>query len=170
MPTHTWADRPTDVTDWLRVTGPIPRRTAFEDTGGDFFLDPDCATRDPIEDDQAAFFDTSAGMVVLLGCGHAGVVNTVHHVRDLTAERPVLAVMGGMHMVAASRERLDRTVDAIRESDVGLLVPAHCTGARAQVRLGSEFPDRWEPCAVGARFEFPIEAGPGRASPPPLRP
>jgi 7,8-dihydropterin-6-yl-methyl-4-(beta-D-ribofuranosyl)aminobenzene 5'-phosphate synthase len=159
----TWTDSVTAVTDWLRVTGPIPRRQAFEDTGGDFYLDSACTTPDPIADDQAAFFETAQGTVVLLGCGHAGAVNTLYHVQEATGGRPILAVIGGMHLVAASRERLDRTVDALRALDVRTLVPAHCTGARAQVRLGSEFPYRWEPCAVGSRFEFPLRAGGARS-------
>ncbi len=150
-----WTDQSARVTDGLRVTGPVPRGTDYEDTGGDFYLDGSCRTADPIEDDQAVFFDTRDGTVVLLGCGHAGVVNTLHHVRELTGGRPIHAVIGGMHLVAASQDRLDRTVETLRELDVGLLAPAHCTGARAQARLGSEFPERWEPCHVGARFEFP---------------
>jgi len=151
----TWTDEATAITDELRVTGQVPRATDYEDTGGDFYLDGTCDTPDPIEDDQAVFFDTRDGTVVLLGCGHAGVVNTLRHIQDLTEGRPIHAVIGGMHLVAASRNRLDRTVEALRELDVGLIAPAHCTGARAQARLAFEFPDRWEPCHVGTRFEFP---------------
>jgi len=150
-----WTDQPVRITDGLQVTGPVPRATGYEDTGGDFYLDGSCRTADPIEDDQAVFFDTRLGTVVLLGCGHAGIVNTLHHVRELTGGRPIHAVIGGMHLVAASQDRLDRTVEALRELNVGLIAPAHCTGAPAQARLGSEFPDRWESCHVGSQFEFP---------------
>jgi 7,8-dihydropterin-6-yl-methyl-4-(beta-D-ribofuranosyl)aminobenzene 5'-phosphate synthase len=66
---------------------------------------------------------------VLLGCGHAGVVNTLHHVQGLTGGRPIHAVIGGMHLVAASPDRLDRTVEALGELDVSLIAPAHCTGS-----------------------------------------
>jgi 7,8-dihydropterin-6-yl-methyl-4-(beta-D-ribofuranosyl)aminobenzene 5'-phosphate synthase len=150
----TWANRDVAITDELRVTGPVPRITDFEDTGGNFYLDGACRTPDPIQDDQAVFFDTQDGTVVLLGCGHSGVVNTLGHVKELTRGRPVHAVIGGTHLVTASDARLDKTVEALRELDVGLLAPAHCTGPRAQARLGSEFPDRWEPCHVGRRFDF----------------
>jgi len=151
----TWTDAPVAVTDTIRVTGGVPRATDFEDTGGDFFLDSDCKTPDPIEDDQAVFFDTLLGTVVLLGCGHAGVVNTLRHVRELTDGRPIHAVIGGMHLVAASKRRMDRTVGALREMNMGVIAPLHCTGARAQARLASEFPGSWEPCHVGSRFKFP---------------
>jgi 7,8-dihydropterin-6-yl-methyl-4-(beta-D-ribofuranosyl)aminobenzene 5'-phosphate synthase len=151
-----WTDRSTAITPGLRVTGEIPRETAFENTGGDFYLDASCETVDPIQDDQAVFLDTRDGTVVLLGCGHAGVVNTLRHVQELTGGRPIHAVIGGMHLVSASKERLDRTVDALRELNVHLIAPAHCTGPWAQARLTNEFPHRWEPCRVGTRFEFPL--------------
>ena len=156
-----WTDQPTTVTDELRVTGRVPRATDYEDTGGEFFLDGTCDTTDPIEDDQSVFFDTREGTVVLLGCGHAGVMNTLRHVQGLTGERPIHAVIGGMHLLAAPKNRMDRTVEELRELDVGLVAPAHCTGARAQARFALEFPGRWEPCHVGSRFEFPRSTHPG---------
>jgi 7,8-dihydropterin-6-yl-methyl-4-(beta-D-ribofuranosyl)aminobenzene 5'-phosphate synthase len=144
----------TPLGDKLWVSGEVPRTNDFEDTGGDFFLDEACERPDPIVDDQALFFDTRDGIVVLLGCGHAGVVNTLRYVQRLTDGRPIHAVMGGMHLVNASPDRLDRTVEALGEMDVALVAPAHCTGARAKARLWSEFPDRWEDCSVASRFEF----------------
>jgi 7,8-dihydropterin-6-yl-methyl-4-(beta-D-ribofuranosyl)aminobenzene 5'-phosphate synthase len=63
---------PTKVLERLTVTGPIPRSTDFEDTGGPFFQDADCSRADPLVDDQAVFFETRDGLVVLLGCAHSG--------------------------------------------------------------------------------------------------
>lgn len=158
----TWTDQAAVITGQLQVTGQVPRVTDFEDTGGDFYLDQACTRVDPIVDDQAVFFDTQDGTVVLLGCGHAGVVNTLRYVQELTGGRPIHAVIGGMHLVNASPDRLARTMEALRELDVAVLSPAHCTGARAQARLFTEFQDRWEPCPVGTRFEFlrPERRGP----------
>jgi 7,8-dihydropterin-6-yl-methyl-4-(beta-D-ribofuranosyl)aminobenzene 5'-phosphate synthase len=150
-----WTHEATTITDVLRVTGQVPRETDFEDTGGAFYLDRGCSTPDPIVDDQAVHFDTPEGIVVLLGCGHAGVVNTLRHVQRITGGRPIHAVIGGMHLATASKHRLDRTVEALRELDVDIISPLHCTGPRAQARLASEFPDRWKPGHVGSRFEFP---------------
>jgi 7,8-dihydropterin-6-yl-methyl-4-(beta-D-ribofuranosyl)aminobenzene 5'-phosphate synthase len=154
-PSLIWTNESTVISGDLRVTGYVPRTTAYEDAGGDFYLDGACVTPDPIDDDQAVFFDTQDGIVVLLGCGHAGVVNTLRHVHGLTGGRPIHSVIGGMHLVNATKERLDKTVEALRELDVDLVAPAHCTGPRAKARLGSEFASRWEPCHVGSRFEFP---------------
>ena len=143
----------TEVRDGLFVTGEIPRMTDFEDTGGRFFLDKECQHPDPLIDDQAVFFDSSQGTVVLLGCAHAGVVNTLQYIRQLTDDRPIHTVMGGMHLVNASPERIDRTVEAIRELGVDYLAPAHCTGFAAMARLWNEFPGECGACPVGAVVE-----------------
>ena len=150
----TWTTDPSTVADEIRVTGRVPRWTEYEDTGGDFYLDEACSTPDAIEDDQSIFFDTSEGTVVLLGCCHAGIVNTLRYIQGMTGGRPIHAVLGGTHLIAASKTRMDRTVQELRDMGIALLAPAHCTGARAQARIATEFPDSWEPCHVGTRFEF----------------
>jgi 7,8-dihydropterin-6-yl-methyl-4-(beta-D-ribofuranosyl)aminobenzene 5'-phosphate synthase len=144
----------TEVLPGFSLTGEIPRETNFEDVGGPFVLDEAGTQPDPIVDDQALFFDTRDGVVVLLGCAHAGVVNTLRHVRRLTSDRPIHAVLGGMHLLVASPERLEATVQALREMDVPRLGPAHCTGAAATARLWHEFPKACTLCSVGSRFVF----------------
>lgn len=151
----TWTSGCTQVREGLWVTGGIPRETEYEDTGGDFFLDGTCEFPDPIEDDQAIFFDSAQGTVVLLGCAHSGIVNTLQHIRKQTGPRPIAAIIGGTHLVRASEDRMVETVAALRELEVSLLAPVHCTGARAQARMASEFPGIWEPTHVGSQFEFP---------------
>lgn len=145
---------PVEVLPGVFLTGEIPRETEFEDVGGAFVLDEAGTKPDPIADDQALFFDTQHGVVVLLGCAHAGVVNTLRHVQRLTHHRPIHAVLGGMHLLAAGPERLDRTVAALRELGVQRLGPAHCTGAAATARLWTEFPKACMLCSVGSRFVF----------------
>ncbi|NLH74941.1 MAG: MBL fold metallo-hydrolase [Verrucomicrobia bacterium] len=145
---------PAEVLPGVFLTGEVPRRVNFEDVGGPFVLDEAGTQPDPIEDDQALFFDSREGVVVLLGCAHAGVVNTLRHIRELTGGRPIHAVLGGMHLLTASPERMERTVDALRELRVHKLGPAHCTGAAATARLWSEFPVELVDCSVGTRFVF----------------
>lgn len=94
-----YTDQPTPVADRLTVTGPVPRLTDFEDTGGPFFLNHACTTPDPLEDDQSVFFDTPEGIVVLLGCAHSGVINTLRYIVELSGNKPLRAVIGGMHLV-----------------------------------------------------------------------
>jgi 7,8-dihydropterin-6-yl-methyl-4-(beta-D-ribofuranosyl)aminobenzene 5'-phosphate synthase len=144
---------PTEVCEGLRLTGPVPRTTDFEDTGGAFFKDQDCTEPDDLVDDQAAFIETPAGAVVILGCAHAGVINTLVRIQSLTNARAIHTVIGGMHLLSASAERMDKTVAELRRLDVQQLLPCHCTGFAAMARFWNEFPGRCAACPVGTVVE-----------------
>lgn len=135
------------------ITGEVDRTTAFE-TGfqghealrnGEWRPDP------LILDDQALVVRVGdRGLVILSGCGHAGIVNTVRYARRLTGIDAVAAVVGGFHLSGPMFERIiDPTVDALAELSPSLLVPAHCTGWRAVHRLATRFPDAFVMSAVG---------------------
>ncbi len=144
----------TMIADGLFLTGPVPRTTDFEDTGGSFFKDPDCRTPDDLPDDQAACIETAAGTVVVLGCAHSGVINTLRYIQTLTANRPIHTVIGGMHMVNAGPERMERTVEELRRFNIQRLIPCHCTGFAAALRLWNEFPGKCETCPSGTIIEI----------------
>jgi 7,8-dihydropterin-6-yl-methyl-4-(beta-D-ribofuranosyl)aminobenzene 5'-phosphate synthase len=144
----------TEVLEGVFLTGEIPRVTSFEDVGGSFFLDDACRQPDLLLDDQALYFDSAEGLVVLMGCGHAGLVNTLLRVEALNPGRRIHAVVGGLHLLEASEARIDATIEAIRDRDIPTLAPAHCTGLAALVRLWSTFPDRVSDVGVGSCFRF----------------
>jgi len=146
-------EAPVEIGGGLFVTGPIPRLTDFEDTGGPFYEDRDGLRADNLIDDQAAFLDTPAGVVVILGCAHAGIVNTLRYVRELLPARPIHTVIGGTHLATADETRMARTVDALREFDLQRLLPLHCTGFAAAARLWREFPGRVSTGPVGKRLD-----------------
>lgn len=152
-----WTQKPTEICKGLFVTGQVPRNTEFEDTGGPFFLDKKLQQPDLLLDDQAIFFESSQGTVVLLGCAHAGVINTLRYIKQLTENRPIHTVVGGMHLGSASRERMNRSIDAFRELEVERLGPAHCTGLKATADLWAAFPGQCFPCQVGTRLTFEME-------------
>jgi len=155
---------PTEVADGLWVTGEVPRETAYEDTGGDFRLDPEGRVPDPILDDQSLYFNCREGPVLILGCAHAGVVNTMRHVARLTGADRLHAVIGGMHLLHATPERLGQTLAVFRELDVRLIAPCHCTGIRAVAAFWHAFPDRCAEAHAGRSFTFNIGSNgiPGR--------
>ncbi len=130
-----WSGEPTILGDGLGLSGSIPRRTDFEDAGGPFFFDPHGHRPDPISDDQSLWIATDQGLVVCTGCCHAGLVNTLTRLREITGERRVRAVIGGLHLGAASVGRLEKTALALREMRVGLVVACHCTGEAATAWL-----------------------------------
>ncbi|MCU0858566.1 MAG: MBL fold metallo-hydrolase [Pontiellaceae bacterium] len=144
----------TEISPGFYLTGPIPRTTDFEDTGGAFFKDPECRIPDDLPDDQAAFIETKDGTVVILGCAHSGVINTLRYIHSLTGSRPIHTVIGGMHLLNASQTRMDQTIAELRRFNIRQLFPCHCTGFAATVRLWKEFPEKCNPCPAGTVLMF----------------
>jgi len=145
---------PMEIFEGIWCTGPIPRLNTIEDTGGDFYLDEDCTMADNLEDDQALYLDTEQGLVVVLGCAHSGVVNTLQYIRLLTDERPIVAVIGGMHLQNASPDRVRYTLDKLYEMKVGEIMPCHCTGFEAAARLRNQFKGGYTHLKTGSRLQF----------------
>ena len=151
----TWTRGPTELFDGVYLTGEIPRRTGFEDTGGPFYLDRECTMPDPLLDDQALYVETKAGVVVVLGCAHAGVVNTLDTIVELTGRKKIHVVLGGMHLHRANGKRLEATAVAFERHGVEILGPIHCTGSSATAFLRNRFGRRCVECPVGSSFAFP---------------
>jgi 7,8-dihydropterin-6-yl-methyl-4-(beta-D-ribofuranosyl)aminobenzene 5'-phosphate synthase len=149
-----WTRKPTEILPGLEATGEIPRTHDFEDVGGAFYLDESCQRPDPLVDDQALFADCEAGLVVILGCAHSGVINTLEYVTRLTGRNRVHAVLGGMHLINASRRRIEATADAFETYGVEKIAPCHCTGSKAVSYFQSRFGDRVVDCSTGTRFRF----------------
>ena len=145
---------PVELAPGVLLTGQVPRTTDFEDTGGPFYLDPEGREPDLILDDQTLLVTTEDGNVLVSGCAHSGIVNTVLRAADITGDDRFIAVVGGFHLAAASRERLSRTVLAFREMGVVRVGPVHCTGSFACSILAGEFGDRFLRCAAGTVLEF----------------
>ena len=150
----TWTIEPTELAPGIGLTGEIPRRNDFEDTGGPFYRDESCTDPDPLLDDQALYIETAAGLVVVLGCAHAGVVNTLDYIGELTHGRPIHAVMGGWHLVQATPERVEATIEGLIRHGVRRVGTAHCTGMRAAAHFWSRLPERCFECAVGSVFDL----------------
>jgi 7,8-dihydropterin-6-yl-methyl-4-(beta-D-ribofuranosyl)aminobenzene 5'-phosphate synthase len=144
----------TSVLPGVTVTGQIPRVSGFEDTGGRFFLDKKRTKTDDLLDDQALFLEANWGLIVVLGCAHAGVVNTLEHIRQLEPDRKVHAVLGGMHLVNADQTRIEKTIDAFRRFGIERIGPAHCTGRQATRQLWNAFGNRCFLCCVGTQVSF----------------
>jgi 7,8-dihydropterin-6-yl-methyl-4-(beta-D-ribofuranosyl)aminobenzene 5'-phosphate synthase len=144
--------------DSVLVTGEVDRTSGFEIgfpghealRAGEWQLDP------LILDDQAVVVSLQdRGLVVLTGCGHAGIVNVVRYARKLTGVTRVCAVIGGFHLSGRSFEPIiEPTAEAFEELAPDLLVPAHCTGWKAVHSLARRFPDSFVQCAVGTTIEL----------------
>lgn len=143
---------PVELLPGVWATGRIPRRSAFENTGGPFYADSGCTRTDELLDDQAVVLETNEGLVVVLGCSHAGVISTLDYVSELFPERAIRTIVGGMHLVRASRERIIHTIAAFRRYNVQRIGPAHCTGANASRELWNALPERCFTCNVASQI------------------
>lgn len=140
----------------LLVTGEVERTTPFEQgfpvhqalRDGEWQPDPF------IYDDQALVVRLSGrGLVVITGCGHAGVINTLRHARRLTGVERVYAVLGGFHLATSPLETVVwPTVEALAEFAPEVVIPAHCTGWRATHAIAAAFPDAFIPGSVGTNY------------------
>ena len=150
----------------MTTTGQIPREVSFEgprppaspgapglyqvNADGEFGLDE-------VWDEQGLVIDVAGeGLVVLTGCAHAGVVNTVHQARRVRGDRPVRAVMGGFHLgfPTTPPENVAATVDALRGLEVQTIMPMHCSGLRAHTAFSTDLADQYVQPAVGTVLHF----------------
>jgi 7,8-dihydropterin-6-yl-methyl-4-(beta-D-ribofuranosyl)aminobenzene 5'-phosphate synthase len=136
------------------LSGPIPRITAYEDTGGPFYLDPAGRRLDPIEDDLALWIRTGKGLVVCLGCCHAGLINTLQHILRLNPGGRIHAVIGGLHLLNAGNERLQHTMSGLRRLSPDKVIACHCTGERAMIALRESLGARVSQGAAGKTYSF----------------
>jgi 7,8-dihydropterin-6-yl-methyl-4-(beta-D-ribofuranosyl)aminobenzene 5'-phosphate synthase len=149
-----WVSGPVEVGPGIGLTGPIPRESAFEGAEGPFFLDPGGSRPDPMEDDQALWIDTPDGLVVCVGCAHAGIVNTLHYALGIRGASRIRAVVGGFHLLDAGEERLGHTVRALRGFAPDRVAPCHCTGRHATARIGEALGGRFCAVRAGSRLVF----------------
>ena len=154
---------PRGVAPGVLCTGEIPLATRFEEPEPRFWVeDASGRHQDTFADDQALVLDTEDGLVVLLGCAHRGVVNTLRHVTTLLPGRPLHLVLGGMHLYAASDARIEQTLDALQELGVEQVGCCHCTGDVAtsifRDRFGSRYLELGAGVAVASsRSDVPAE-------------
>lgn len=144
----------TAIVGGVFATGEIPRISDFEPPEPSFYLDENGTRPDTVLDDQALYFESDLGIVVILGCAHAGVINTLEHIRHLTGGKPFHALLGGMHLLEGEKKRIKATLDALRRFDFKLLAPAHCTGPLATALIWAAFEGKCVSCSTGTSHTF----------------
>ena len=135
---------PRELVPGVWLTGFIPRRTEYETVPAAFVVRRGGElVADQMPDDQALFVRGKEGIVVVAGCAHAGLVNTLRRVRELVRDEPIVAVFGGAHLGSASEDRIERTIAFLREMDLRRVGLCHCTGERAVNRIAADLGDRF---------------------------
>ncbi len=145
----------------ILVTGQIERTTAFEQGLKNQEAEIDGVWQpDPwVYDDQALVIHVrNKGLVVVTGCGHAGLINILQQARSQTGIEQIYAVVGGFHLSGPQFEPLiPQTVEALQQINPAVIIPAHCTGWRAMQLIAQSMPEAYTPNSVGTLFKLMAE-------------
>jgi 7,8-dihydropterin-6-yl-methyl-4-(beta-D-ribofuranosyl)aminobenzene 5'-phosphate synthase len=135
---------PVWITDNIVTTGEIPMNSGYEKIGAELFIKVNGELRpDPLLDDQALILKTQNGLIVILGCAHRGMINTIHHAQKITGVERIHMVIGGTHLFTASGEQTELSIAELKRLGVEKIGVSHCTGLPAAARLFQEFGDNF---------------------------
>lgn len=147
-------DKPVDITENFSITGKIPKKNKIETIPTHFFHSKNTTEPDQLSDDISLFLETPKGIIVIIGCCHSGIGNTLDYIASLTETRKIHAVIGGMHLKGCNTSRLDFTSNILDKYQVELFAPCHCTGQKETAYLYRNSPLAYQPCHAGSCFEF----------------
>jgi len=147
----------------LMITGQIPRETSFEKGLPPQYKEEDrdnekCLVPDPlVNDDQALVANIKhKGLVIITGCGHAGIINTINYAKKLSGINKIYAVLGGFHLTGGDvfEEAIEPTVNELQKADLEYVIPCHCTGWKGINRIIDTMPEKFIQSSVGTTFNF----------------
>lgn len=159
IPIQTSAE-PRELFPGVSSTGQIPRLNPHEVLSkglSRIWVDgPSGPEVDQIPEDLSLIFKLADGAIVILtGCCHAGIVNTINHTRQITPFSTIKGVIGGLHLHDAPQPRLDFTVEELAKHSIAEIAACHCTGPRGIHALKNAFPDLFRDVRVGVQFKYP---------------
>ena len=139
----------------LMLSGEIPREIPFEKGDKNQVLKTkEGYIKDPILDDQTLFISTKKGLIIILGCSHAGMINIINYAIEKTGQEHINTIIGGTHLGPASEEVREKSIQALKKFDIEKIGVSHCTGLETSARLFQEFRDRFFFCNVGTTIEI----------------
>lgn len=154
-----FTDSPREIAPGVWTSGEIPRKNDAEIISNNFFSLDHTGKKispDPIKDDMSLFCVTPKGLLIILGCAHAGLINIVQHAREVTGVNPIYGIIGGTHLEPAPVPQQEATIEFLQSLNLQFLAPNHCTGLSMITRLASMFDSRFHFAPTGSRFTLPI--------------
>ncbi len=143
-----------EVVPGIRTSGEISHSNDFEQTLNFIRDDEGRMLEDNIHDELAIYITTKRGLVIISGCSHAGIVNIVTQAKKQTPGARVQMVIGGLHMMGASQDRIRKTMEMLKNLSVDRIAPLHCTGFEAMKMISDRFVG-FEMMAAGSEIELP---------------
>jgi len=149
------ARSPITLADGLCTTGEVERIEPFETVEGFWTVEDGCWSPDTMPDDQSLVAQIPGkGLVVISGCAHAGILNTIRQAQRITGTEEIYAVIGGFHLAGSASERIQASAKALQELNPRVLCPGHCTGQETVCRLQETFGTRCRPLCCGELIEL----------------
>lgn len=146
---------PVWLNEYMVTTGEVPIVTSFENVDDNMYISTEEGfVPDKLLDDQSLIVKTEKGLVVILGCAHRGMVNTLIHAQNITGMKNIYAVVGGTHLIRAREKQIAETIDALCKFDVQKIGVSHCTGLPAASLLARVFGDKFFFNNAGSIVEF----------------
>ncbi len=146
---------PYKLTDNTYTTGEVAITNNYEQVESDLFVKVgENYQPDPMNDDQSLVICTDQGLVIITGCAHRGIVNTIHHAQEMTGEEHIHAVIGGFHLYQASEDRIDETMHDLDQLNIQKIAPCHCTGFHAIARIANAMPGKFLSLQSGTVLEI----------------
>lgn len=148
-------NEPVEVIPGVFTSGEVARKTDYEIGDSSMKIKTDSGFEtDELKDDMSIAVKTQKGLVVIMGCAHAGMINTLFQLRDVTGEERIRAVIGGSHLGFLQPDQLEKSISALKEINPERVVLSHCTGPYAAARIYNEFPTSFLFSSTGMTISF----------------
>jgi len=145
---------PIKIDENIFSTGEIVNRLDFEKISiATYTIRDGMILEDPMNDDMSLCINTSNGLIIVSGCSHAGIISIVKRCMEVTGVEKIRMVIGGFHLVKATRDRIDKTVEWFKKLDVREIYTGHCTGLNAESRLKEEYGENFHKLQSGMVIE-----------------
>jgi len=149
------AKNPVKIGEGITSSGEVKRNTTFEQVEGLWKVNDELFMKDSMLDDQSLIINIrDRGLVIIAGCAHSGIINTIKQAQRITGISRVHAVLGGFHLKNADAKRIVATTKELIKINPNIIGPCHCTGSKAIRRFTDAFKDRCKPLRVGEILEL----------------
>lgn len=146
---------PIQIADGIQTTGEVKRQYKFETISDKLqVMRNGMLEKDELLDDLSLIVEGKDGILVIFGCSHSGVINTLAQVKKLTDDAPIAMIMGGIHLINASMDRIEKVIHELKKFQIEKFALCHCTGMHAMVELYKAFGDKMSLNNVGNQIDW----------------
>ncbi|QGT99284.1 Metal-dependent hydrolases of the beta-lactamase superfamily II [Candidatus Syntrophocurvum alkaliphilum] len=154
-----FTDNFTQIAPNIYLTGAVPRNNDYEDVGsfagGSFKTEHNGnLVDDTLPDDIALIIDHPDGLIIISGCAHSGIVNIINYAIEKTGRKKILSFIGGTHLMTASDERINKTIEFLKTCNFSQIIPCHCTGFYSAAKLYSALGNKIIKGEAGMTFRY----------------